>query len=198
MIKTDDNNSKQPTENIENNKEVSLSTSNIEDNIKVSESKRIDRIENWHNQGFLDDERKEKLIKSGKDFNEQELNSWIMEQDKEEYVLNQVQEQEKIKRIYDWLNNVKEPSTNTTPDIKSDSKPTSRWSSSSSEEEVNPISSINSNMDQIKEFFNSFEFFNDTNYLMIHEHFLIYICYLFVILICLLIICCIFGGKKYY
>jgi hypothetical protein len=46
MIKTDDINSKQPTENIENNKEVSLSTSNIEDNIKVSESKRIDRIEN--------------------------------------------------------------------------------------------------------------------------------------------------------
>jgi len=176
-------------ENNNNNKDVN--PSNLSENLEsnINESKRIERIENWFNQGLLDDDRKEELIKSGKDFDKNELDAWSMEQDKLEYLLNQKEEQEKTKKIYEWLNDVEEPSnTQTSSAIKPNSKPTSQWSPSGSEEGNPSISNINSNMDQIKDYVNSEEFFNDINYLMISEYFIIYVCYFLIIFICFLIV----------
>lgn len=182
-----------------NNKKVDSTSfpENIESNIN-NESKRVERIENWFNKGWLDDKRKEELINSGKDFNEKELNGWLMEQDRQEYFLNKLKEEENKKKIYEWLNNVEEPtSLPTNDDLKPNSKPSSQWSPSGSEQGSTSISNdVNSNMDQIKDYINSFEsFYNDVDYLIIPEYFIIYICY-FIIIICFCFLIIYSIGKK--
>lgn len=109
----------------DNNKE--LDPSNLSDPVQnnINESKRIERIENWFDKGWLDDKRKEELINSGKDLDEKELNTWLMEEDKREYLLNKAEEQEKIKKIYEWLNNVEETSSSQTTGNDPNSKPSS-------------------------------------------------------------------------
>ena len=181
----------------ENNNEVDPSSfsGNIESNIN-NESKRIERIESWFNKGWLDDKRKEELIKSGKDFDKKELDIWLMQQDKQEYLLNQQEEQEKIKKIHEWLDNVKEP-TSAQEDMKPSSKPSSQWSPSGSEEGNPSIPNINSNMDQIKDYLNSSEFFSDINYLMVPEYFIIYASCFFIVFICFLMIYYVVEKKNY-
>lgn len=181
--------------NKNDNKEVDPSNISGPVQNNINESKRIERIDNWFNKGWLDDKRKEELINSGKDLDEKELNTWLMEQDKREYLLNQAEEQEKIKKIYEWLNNVEESSSSSqTTDNKPNSKPSSQWSPSSSEQGDPSISNINSNMDQIKDYIDFSELFNDINYLIIPEYFIIYTCF-FIIFMCFLMIYCIIIKK---
>jgi hypothetical protein len=119
-----------------------------------------------------------------------------MEEDKREYLLNKAEEQEKIKKIYEWLNNVEETSSSQTTGNDPNSKPSSQWSPSSSEGGDPSISNINSNMDQVKDYINSSELFNDINYLIIPEYFIIYICF-FIIFMCFLMIYCIIIKKLF-
>ncbi len=149
------------------------------DNLKSDEEhNRIKRIEDWFNKDQIDEKEKEELINSGKDFSKDELNEWMMEKDRKNYELQELQDkeqdQELKKKIYDWLEKVEEKkdtdqgaSSSGSQDLNSNSNPVSEWSSSSSDNGGSSVSKVNFDIDKLTDYTN-WEFSNhDSSYMSI-------------------------------